>query len=357
MKNTIIKSQDGKLEVKYSEVQNSCMCVSLFALLQYLLLFDEDTIKKRTCYFLGYAVNEDISRKLPGYHFKVKQTVNKTFTPSRWMDKLSLRIFRNCKYPFIQNTKIYAQDLGFLSSLIGRQSYTMLADAPNFLTMNMQPDSAEYQRHLHRNNTLQGKLEKLLYGNVAVHTLGDNPQCVAFYLTEKNHSPVLDNKKVIINSFQELWQKSSDTKKQFIMDLFGVNTDDAQKLLGKNIMFLTQPLVQDNILQENEYLTLLQSIFNHYDRSKVIIKTHPRDAFPYRQYFPDIEVYDKKVNIQLLLLSGVRLQKAVTICSSSINAFPNEVEADWFGTGLHPNLRQFYGEEMKPFRPYHQMSL
>ena len=44
MKNTIIKSQDGKLEVKYSEVQNSCMCVSLFALLQYLLLFDEDTI-------------------------------------------------------------------------------------------------------------------------------------------------------------------------------------------------------------------------------------------------------------------------------------------------------------------------
>ena len=141
------------------------------------------------------------------------------------------------------------------------------------------------------------------------------------------------------------------------MDLFGVNTDDAQRLIGKNIMFLTQPLVQDNILQENEYLTLLQSIFNHYDRSKVVIKTHPRDTFPYKQYFPDIEVYDKKVNIQLLLLSGVRLQKAVTICSSSINAFPNEVEADWFGTGMHPNLRQFYGEEMKPFRPYNQMTL
>ena len=151
-----IKSQDGKLEVKYDEVQNSCMCVSLYALLQYLLLFDEDTIQRHTCFFLGYAVNKDISRKLPGYHFKVKQTINKTFTPSRWMDKLTLRIFRNCKYPFIKNTTIYAQDMGFLSSLIGRQSYSMLADAPNFLTMNMQPDSAEYQRHLLRNNTLQG---------------------------------------------------------------------------------------------------------------------------------------------------------------------------------------------------------
>ena len=141
------------------------------------------------------------------------------------------------------------------------------------------------------------------------------------------------------------------------MDLFGVNMDDAQRLIGKDIMFLTQPLVQDNILQEEEYLTLLQSIFKHYDRSRMIVKTHPRDSFPYHRYFPDIEVYDKKVNIQLLLLSGVRLQKAVTICSSSINAFPDEVEADWFGTGVHPRLGQFFGNDLCPYRPYNQMTL
>lgn len=356
MSNKSIKSQDGKLEVKYSEIQNSCMCVSLYALLQYLLLFDEDTIKNHTCYFLGYAVNEEISRKLPGYHFNVKQTINKTFTPSRWLDKLHLRLIRNAKFPFLKDTEIYAQDLGFLSSLIGGQSYSMLADGPNFLTMNMQPDSAEFLRQEKRRHSLQGKAERILYGNVAVHTLGNNPQCKAFYLTEENTSPVLGNKKVIINSFQELWQRSSDTKKQFILDLFGVNRQDSRILEERTTMFLTQPLVQDNVLTEGEYLSLLRSIFSHYDLSKMVIKTHPRDMFDYKKHFPDVAVYDKKINIQLMLLSGVDIQRAVTICSSSINAFPNEVEADWFGPTAHPAIEKFYGK-MKPFRPYNQMTL
>jgi len=356
MDKNYIQSPDGKLQVKYEEITNSCMCVSLYALLQYLLLFDEDTIKHHTCYFLGYAVNEKISAKLPGYHFDTKQTINKTFAPSRWLDKFSLRLSRNRRYPFLKNTKIYAQDLGFLSSLIGKQTYSMLADGPNFLTMNMQPDSAEYQRHERKRHSLQGKVEKLLYGNVAVNTLGNNPQCQAFYLTEENTSPVLLNKQAYVNSFQELWQESSDSKKRFILDLFDVNDEDTQMLKDKSIMFLTQPLVQDNMLTEQEYVSLLQSVFSGYDASQIVIKTHPRDRFDYRRYFPEIAVYDKKINIQLLLLSDVHIQRAVTICSSSINAFPNDVEADWFGSQVHPAIQQYYGD-MTPFRPYNQKTI
>lgn len=351
-----IKSQDGKIEIPYSEIRNSCMCVTIYALLQYLLLFDEETTRKHTCYFTGYGVDETISRKLPGFHFDVRQTINKTFTPSRWLDKMHLRLVRNAKFPFLKDTEIYAQDLGFLSSLIGGQSYSMLADGPNFLTMNMQPDSAEFLRQEKKRHSLQGKAERILYGNVAVHTLGNNPQCKAFYLTEENISPVLKDKPTHINSFQELWQRSSESKKQFILDLFGVDGQDSQILEGRTTMFLTQPLVQDSVLTEGEYLSLLRRVFSHYDLSKMVIKTHPRDMFDYWKHFPDVAVYDKKINIQLMLLSGVDIQKAVTICSSSINAFPNEVEADWFGPNAHPAIEKFYGK-MTPFRACNLMKL
>lgn len=357
MKNKVIISKDRSSEISYDEIRNSCMCVSIYALLQYFLLFDEQTIRKHTCYFTGYAVDKAISDKLPGYHFDVKQTINKTFVPSRWWDKFALRVTRNVRFPFIKNTNIYAQDLGFLSSLIGKQSYNMLSDAPNFLTMNMQPDSAEYLRHVRKNNSIQGKIERLLYGNVAVHTLGDNPQCTDIFLTEKNISPVLENKNIHINSFQELWQCSSESKKKFILDVFNVTDEDIASLQNMETMFLSQPLVQDGILKRDEYITILKGIFKHYDTSKMLVKPHPRDTFDYVHYFPGISVFKKKVNVQLLVLLGATLQRAVTICSSSINAFPNEVEADWFGQKCHPALVDFYGNDLKPFRPYNQMTL
>ncbi len=357
MSKKTIKSQDGAIVIPYNEIRNSCMCVSLYALLQYLLLFDEEIIRKHTCYFTGYAVDGTISNKLPGYHFDVKQTINKTFTPSRWLDKFVLRLTRNARFPFIKNTKIYAQDLGFLSSLIGKQSYSMLSDGPNFLTMNMQPDSAEYLRHARKNNSLQGKIEKLLYGNVAVHTLGDNPQCTDLFLTEKNVSPVLEDKIVHIDSFLDLWKNASESKKQFILDVFNVTESDIESLKKVETMFLSQPLVQDGILKKDEYITLLEGIFKHYDTSKMLVKPHPRDTFDYVHYFPEISVFEKKVNVQLLVLLGAKLKRAVTVCSSSVNAFPEEVEVDWFGTGCHPALLEFYGDNMKPFRPYNQKEL
>lgn len=355
-KNTI-KSQDGKMEILYSEIQNSCMCVSLYALLQYLLLFDEETISKHTCYFTGYAVDETIGNKLPGFHFDVKQTINKVLTPSRWWKKIALQVTRDLRFPFIKNTKIYAQDLGFLSSLIGKQSYSLLSDGPNFLTMNMQPDSAEYMRHVRINNSLLGKIERLFYGNVAVHTLGDNPQCTEFFLTEANSSPVLENKAVHIDSFHELWQNSSERKKQFILNVFDVTDDDIASMENVEIMFLSQPLVQDGLLKKDEYIGLLHAIFRHYDTSKMLIKPHPRDVFDYASIFPEVSVFRKKVNVQLLVLMGTKLQRAVTICSSSINAFPNEVEADWFGVQCHPAIGEYYGNDLKPYRPYNQMTL
>ncbi|MBQ9417824.1 MAG: hypothetical protein IJU19_04505 [Bacteroidales bacterium] len=54
------------------------------------------------------------------------------------------------------------------------------------ISQNMQADSAEYIRQQHRLRTLQGRLEQLVSGPVAVLGWGNNPQCQAFYMAEEN---------------------------------------------------------------------------------------------------------------------------------------------------------------------------
>ena len=89
----------------------------------------------------------------------------------------------------------------------------------------------------------------------------------------------------------------------------------------------------------------------------MIIKTHPRDTFNYQKYFPQIAVFNKPVNIQLLSLFDISIEKAITIYSSSVYELPENVKLDWFGPDIHPNIKKYTGDNCIPPRPYNQMSL
>lgn len=332
------------------------MTGSIHALLQYLLLFDYNIVTRHTCYFLGYAVNDDISSRLPAVHFSTKQTGTR-WTPSRWLDKINMRLTKNSKYPFLKTSQIYAMDVGFVPPLIGSRDYALLSDGPLSMSQNMQKDSAEYQRQIRKKHTLQGLLEEFLYGPVAVFGWGNNKQCKAFYLTEKNQSAVFGDKPVYIQSLQQMWHKASDESKDFVKYVFGIDDSDIQTLNSRKYIYLTQPMVKDRILTENEYVDILRDIFSQYDASQVLMKLHPRDNFDYKKYFPEVGIYDKKVNMQLLVMLGANFERAITICSSSANSFPETVELDWFGVDIHPKLKAFFGEMVPPNRKYNQMSL
>lgn len=350
----LLSSVDGSLQVAYKDVRQVCITGSLYALLQYLLLFDEDTVKRHTCYFLGYAVGDKVSCNLPAVSVGIKQT-RSFFSPLRWIEKIWLQIVKNYKYPFLKTAKIYALDAGFAAPLIGKRNYSLLSDGPNCMTMNMQENSAEYLRQIHKQHSFGGRLEGLLYGSVAIHTYGNNPQCTAFYMTEKNNSFVYGERPVYIASLQEMWDAATENKRSFVRRVFNVSEEDIALLNGRKVMFLTQPLILDCHLTEEEYVAILREVFAHYDLAQVILKLHPRDNFDYKRYFPDILVYNKAVNMQLLVLLGANVERAVTICSSSVNAFPNNVEVDWFGPAIHPKLSAFYGDNIFPARPYNQL--
>lgn len=351
-----ISSKDGRITISYADITHVCMTGSIHALLQYLILFDYDIVAHHTCYFLGYAVNDEISGRLPAVHFSTKQT-GTVWTPSRWIDKLRIRLSRNIKYPFLKTAQIFAMDGGFVPPLIGHNDYALLSDGPLSMSQNMQVTSAEYQRQIQKKHTLQGQLEELLYGPVAVFGWGNNKQCKAFYLTEENQSAVFGEKPVYVQSLQQMWQNASDKSKDFVKYVFGIDEGDMQILNNRKYIYLTQPIVKDRILAENEYVGILRSILSHYDQSQVLMKLHPRDNFDYKKYFPEVGIYDKKVNMQLLVMLGASFQRAITICSSSANSFPETVELDWYGVDIHPKLKAFFGEMVPPNRKYNQISL
>ena len=141
------------------------------------------------------------------------------------------------------------------------------------------------------------------------------------------------------------------------MNIFGITRDDITLLEEKPIIFFSQPLIVDEIFVDEEYVELLKHIFSHYETSKIIIKVHPRDTFDYKKYFPELEVFSKPVNIQLLSLLNLAFEKAITIFSSAVFDLPDNIEVDWFGPDIHPNIKKYMGENCTPPRPYNQMYL
>jgi len=356
-KKNVICSADGLIEVPYGEVTHACMCLSIYSLMQYLMLVDEEVARHHTAYFLGYAVKSDMADRLPAFHFATKQTIGQINTPSRWRDKIVLRLSRNCRYPFLRRCKIYAQDMGIMTPLIGNSTYGLLSDGPYFLSQDMQPNSAEYLSQQRKGRSLQGLAERVLYGPVSVHNHGNNKLCTDIYLTHPNESPVLEGRRVHLDSLESLWEKASESKRDFILHVFDVSKEEVALLSSRSVMFMTQPLTTDNILTTEEYVELMKRILSHYDPRTVIFKKHPRDTFNYSQYFPECMEFSKPVNMQLLNLLGVKVERAATIFSSSVSSFPEEVEVDWFGTKCHPKILAAYGDTQVMDRPHNEMTL
>lgn len=344
-----IKSQDGKIEVKYDEVTHVCICLSTYALLQYVLLMEEDVVKKRTCYFMSNHISASISDKLPTIKLLQGNGIKKRFI------KVWRNLFSRLQYPFLRRSVIYAQDHGYLIPIIGKLHYSLLSDGPHCLSYMLSIDT--YNAIERRKHSLRGAIEKMLFGAITLYPLATGKQCDKIFLTEMDDVSVCYAKPVQINSLSELWNRSSPSKKHFISYLFDVTESDVELLKSRPLMFMSQPIVEDFGLSTNEYISLLSTIFRRYDQRKLIIKTHPRDKFQYQKYFSDIIVFEKSVNSQLLSLFGICPQKVITICSTSVESFPDSTEVDWIGVDCHPKIQSHYDCSVTPHRKYQKITL
>ena len=354
--NRYCHQQLDKFGMKVDDITHVCIAHNFFPLLQYLLLMPDDIISHHTYYFVNEKIPASIRDYIPCSSFVDGETSFFRSIEKRW-NKLSFRFLKYFNYPFLKKAEIFAYDMPYFNILIGKREYRLLADAPNWLTLNMQEHSIEYNRQLKRASSLLGKCQKILYGNIFINYFGRNNQCKVVYLTEENHSPILNNKTVIINSLDNLWAAASKEKQTYVKKIFGISDEDIDILNSRPIIFFSQPLIDDCGLTAEENLILHNRIFSNYLHSNIIIKTHPRDTFDYQKYFPDIIVYNKKVNSQLLLLVGIQPQKIVTICSTAIETFPEVISCDYYGTSVHPKILKYLGSQYLPKRKVNLASL
>ena len=356
MRGRMYTSDNGLLMLRNCDITHVCVAPSLFPLLQYLLLVDEETAQYHTYYFFNDVIPSALCRKLVCYRYVRQPDSSLIVAIKKRIYKLFIAFFKTWKYPFLDSAHIYAFDYPVLCIYIGNRKYDMLSDAPQCFTYNMQEDSEEFRQQIARHHTLLWWIQKCVYGDIYANYYGNNKWCQLIHLTEKNDSPILTTKKVCIQSLDTLWSSASENKKQYILSLFDISEEDIHILSSKPIIFFSQPLREDCNLLDAEYYEILKKIFKHYNTQDIIIKTHPRDKFDYSAYFPQITLYNKSVNSQLLQLLGLTPKKVVTFFSSAVEAFPETVDCDFYGAGIHPNVYAMFGD-YKLKRPVHKMEL
>ncbi len=350
------KSEDGKVSLKSEDITHVCIAPSLYPLMQYIMLKDIDTVKKHTFYIFTDVISKDIRRHFPCVHYKHDSG---TFTQNlkKRLDKFAILLFKNFKFPFLKTARIYALDLTYTCLFIGRKKYALLSDGPSCLTSNMQENSAAYIRQKDKAKSVLGKVQRLIFGDVFIYNWGNNSQCQELFMTEENTSPVVDDHKTHVKSLKQMWNEASNDIKDFLLEIFSLTKDDIASLNSRPLIFFTQPMTTDCSMSKNEYAEVLRKILSLYNPNELIIKTHPRDSFDYQKLFPEALVYRKPVNAQLLELTGVQPKKVITICSSSVEAFSEDIECDYFGSCVHHKIEQHFGKEYFPNRTFNKICM
>ena len=88
---------------------------------------------------------------------------------------------------------------------------------------------------------------------------------------------------------------------------------------NQNLWFIGQPLVEDGICTEKEYIEFLSRIINIFGKKKILVKVHPReDIKKYEIYKEKINIYENSSIPLELLISSTRDVNMLTISSSSL---------------------------------------
>jgi hypothetical protein len=243
----------------------------------------------------------------------------------------------------LRKAKIFGHDHLELSPyIIGKRDYTYIEDGPLILSIYYKSKfHSDICKHWTDLNICKKTIASFISG-VFDHPVANNKQCGTIILTLDDDAPHVAGKSKIILPLDTAWKDLSDKRKQYILNIFGVAKEDIISLQNKTHILLTQQFSSDGFISEAEQIEIYRQILEKYDPSCLVIKTHPRETVNYRNYFPQIYVFDKIVPMQLLLLMGTNFKKAITLFSSSINMFPDTVEKEWIGSSVHPALHELF---------------
>lgn len=163
------------------------------------------------------------------------------------------------------------------------------------------------------------------------------------YLTQKESIPEPIKDKVEIININTLWNKKTDEEKVRILEMFNFHIKEVDVLVSKKTILYTQPLSEDNVLTEEEKISLYNKIISKYDISDLVIKPHPREKTDYKEVFKDIYVFKSNIPSELLDLLNIKFDKVITLFSTAVLQYDEE-QVDFYGTVCHSKLKEHFGD-------------
>lgn len=147
------------------------------------------------------------------------------------------------------------------------------------------------------------------------------------FLQNPEKSPKDIINKVVKLDVNENYSFISKADRNSLFTIFKI--DDLK--LSSNVLLLTQPLSEDNIISENEKISIYQQYIEKYN--SVVIKPHPRDLTNYTDKLNgNFKIISKSFPIEILNYTDVKFDTLCTVCSGSVYNFAYPVNVDIYGT-------------------------
>lgn len=318
-----------------------CHVGSIYSLLLYIAYSTDEQIKN-TFYIFDWMIPDEFTQKFKkSYHFHRHAFIPRKFS---WID---LFVQKKMFCPIIsKESELFANDhLWSSSAVIGKHSYTLLEDSAGICS-NYLCGHLWRKYECYRNSKLY-KIRKFLFGPVEGFPHANNEFCTDLLLTTDD-CPDYVCKKVIhrINWFG-LWNTFSEWKREYIMNVYNFSTEDFDLIKMKNIILFTQPLYPD-IVSAKEHERIYRAIIEKYPKEKLLVKTHPRDKFPYEKISEKLTIFRKMLPSQIFDMLGIKFKTAVTVYSSAAKNFEYPITIDWYGTECSDELYKKSGHKIPP---------
>lgn len=304
---------------------------SLWSLLVYMLYSNEEEIKRTHYFFVDTGIHETVRKNFNCHVFPTVEWEKKPWPLRRLLQPL-VRFYYQLRYPYLLNADIYGIDQGlFCQSVIAWHDYTLIEDGIGDYFVSREPSVRKYE-----------KIKRVLFGNIEGHDFGNNNQCRKIVLSQEPTNDYLKCKGERID-IKKLWDSSSVAKQRLILDKLNVTETDMKELRSRDTILLTQPIAEDKFVSEEEKISIYRKLIDGIDEKSLIIKIHPRELTDYKKYFPNALVFDKRVPMQLFGILGLKYKKAITISSTSVTSFGDDVEIVFTGNEIHPEILKGYG--------------
>lgn len=307
-----------------------------------------EAIRETFFIFNPYGINESIIKRfhesytMPNYN---KWNIFKKIyiTIFGW---LHFRLIKLISIPNLDGVSLYGNDISrYDAVIIGKHPYSLIEDGAGSIEQSYRGFFQKFD--MKKQASRLYPLLRTLNGPTYFMRFGTNSLCTDIYSTSSVSSSLIENKRFHLINIKDLWKQCSIEKINYIFKIFDVEDKDIKELTSRKNIIFTQPLFPD-FVSLSEHEQLYSTLLMNYDCSNVVIKTHPRDNYPYELIHPGIYVFRKNIPSQLLELIGVRFDRAVTFFSSAVKSITYPIEIDWYGTGGNRTIMKNVGYIVPP---------